>query len=260
MGSVDAYPYLVAVAHHEDFQIATRAIRALGEVKAVQAESLLIAFLTGSDQTNTPDDKDIIQAYALDGLVLLDTPAGWEAIESVAVQLSFNNLLRRDAIACLAEKKGKEVIPLLQRLASDESQEVQDTVTYYLGKFKEPSIPKHGKIWLVDAQERMLALIEIESMKGDVYCGQIIKNSFATEIQTIFDEFDEIVNGQMFSFLDEIEAKIHSLDLRVVEHLGYPPIPVNDLQISTDGGISFRVHFPISPFGPTTTDDVHPSN
>jgi hypothetical protein len=55
-----------------------------------------------------------------------------------------------------------------------------------------------------------------------------------------FEEYEEIVNGQIFSLLDEIGDKVQSLSLRIVFADGREARP-DDLQIyPATGKVSFR--------------------
>jgi hypothetical protein len=82
--------------------------------------------------------------------------------------------------------------------------------------------------------------------KGDYFGGKLDLANMPTETRKVFEEFEEIVAGQMFSFLDDIEDKIESLALKVVIDPGQLLV-VKDLQIfPSNGGFSFRLT------GPTT--------
>jgi hypothetical protein len=61
------------------------------------------------------------------------------------------------------------------------------------------------------------------------------------DLRALFEEFDEVVNGQMLSLVDEVQDKIGSLGLRVVLDNGVE-VPVRDLQIyPSSGDVSFRL-------------------
>lgn len=134
MGSLDAYNYLMAVVY-DDPQFASRAVYALGQIGAIQAEPLLVNMVNG----NIESLDDLVQAYALDALYLLGTSTAWEVIASVAAGPNFDELTRREAIRFLYLKKDKEFIPLLQHLTNDENQMVRENATIYLRELEKSS-------------------------------------------------------------------------------------------------------------------------
>jgi hypothetical protein len=61
------------------------------------------------------------------------------------------------------------------------------------------------------------------------------------QLLELFSRFEETVNGQMFSFLDEIEGEIEALGV-CWHKSGEPPQIVYDLQIfPTNSVVSFRL-------------------
>lgn len=84
-------------------------------------------------------------------------------------------------------------------------------------------------IQLVDAASRLIATAEVADAGGR-YEGSIDLSVMPDPVLQVFTEFEEIVNGQMLSFLDAIERRIRSLAIRVRFGEG-PAIPVENLQI-----------------------------
>jgi hypothetical protein len=71
--------------------------------------------------------------------------------------------------------------------------------------------------------------------------GTIDLRSTPAPLRALFDEFEEIVNGQMFSFLDEIQAKIASLSIRAVFDNDREAL-VKELQVfPSTGDVSFKL-------------------
>jgi hypothetical protein len=137
MGSVDAYTYLVAVIHHEDEQIASRAARALGEIGATQAVPLLVELVTHKVYTEQREhDRAMVQQYALAGLSLLDSPTAREAMERMTLREDLGQELRTDVLDTLFRKYGAEIVHLLRLLASDVSHDVSDLAIYYLNELE----------------------------------------------------------------------------------------------------------------------------
>ena len=76
--------------------------------------------------------------------------------------------------------------------------------------------------------------------EGSHYGGTIELNNAPASLRALFDEFEECVNGQMFSFLDDIEAKITAHRIRVQLDDGFEAA-IDDLQVfPTTGDISFK--------------------
>lgn len=79
------------------------------------------------------------------------------------------------------------------------------------------------------------------SEEGDRWGGTIDLALAAPAVRAVFEEFEEIVNGQMFSFLDEIQAKVSGLGL-VAEFENGSSIPTADLQVyPSTGDVSFKL-------------------
>jgi hypothetical protein len=77
--------------------------------------------------------------------------------------------------------------------------------------------------------------------QGGYFGGTIDLRSTPAHLRALFEEFEEIVNGQMFVFLDEIQAKIGSLPIKAVFDDGFE-VYVKDLQVfPSTGDISFRL-------------------
>jgi hypothetical protein len=88
--------------------------------------------------------------------------------------------------------------------------------------------------------EDLVATALVEAKDGR-FSGQIDLTPTPTSIRKLFEEYEEIVNGQMFSFLDGIEERIADLALKVVFVEGREG-SVEDLQIYPNTGrVSFRV-------------------
>jgi hypothetical protein len=101
---------------------------------------------------------------------------------------------------------------------------------------------------LIDSSRNVLATAQVAD-EGDHFGGTIDFRSMPASLRSLFDEFEEIVNGQMFSFLDEIQGKIGSLCVKVVFENGHEA-PVKDLQVfPSTGEISFRLAEAPSPNG-----------
>ena len=95
-------------------------------------------------------------------------------------------------------------------------------------------------VQLVDQSRAVLATAQVAD-EGGYFGGTIDLRSTPAHLRALFEEFEEIVNGQMFVFLDEIQAKIGSLPIKAVFDDGFE-VDVKDLQVfpgSSD--VSFRL-------------------
>jgi hypothetical protein len=84
-------------------------------------------------------------------------------------------------------------------------------------------------IYLVDQSSATVAVLTVELI-GDRYRGTICLDATAPELKHLFEEFEENVEGQMFSLADEVEEKIGVIRLRVVFPDGREA-DVEDLQV-----------------------------
>jgi len=93
---------------------------------------------------------------------------------------------------------------------------------------------------LVDRSRNVWA--EAQIVEQDDHFGGIVDlRATPGPILTLFEEFEEVVNGQMFVFLDEIQGKIDSFSFRVIFNDGVEA-SVKDLQVfPSSGELSFRL-------------------
>jgi hypothetical protein len=96
------------------------------------------------------------------------------------------------------------------------------------------------RVRLIDESRNTLATAQVVD-EGEYYGGTIDLTSTPAGPRALFEEFEEVVNGQMFSLLDEIQAKISVLRIQAVFESGYRA-DVRDLQaFPTAGDVSFKV-------------------
>jgi hypothetical protein len=78
-------------------------------------------------------------------------------------------------------------------------------------------------------------------LDGDHFEGSIDLSPMPASMLRAFQEFEELVNGQVFSLLDDIEQRINDLAIQVAFDEGRRGF-VEDLQIYPSNGLtSFRV-------------------
>ena len=93
-------------------------------------------------------------------------------------------------------------------------------------------------VQLVDQSGAVLATAQVAD-EGGYFGGTVDLGCMPPAVRALFEEFEEIVNGQMFVFLDEIQAKIAALHTKAVFD-GFEQ-EVKDLQIfPSTGDVSFR--------------------
>ncbi len=72
------------------------------------------------------------------------------------------------------------------------------------------------------------------------YEGTVSLETMPADLQSLFKEYEEVVEGQMFSILDGVEAKIEAVDFKVSFADG-TEAPVEDLQVfPSTGAVSFK--------------------
>lgn len=95
-------------------------------------------------------------------------------------------------------------------------------------------------IYLVDKSATRVAVLNV-ALIGDHYRGTICLDVTPPELQHLFEEFEENVEGQMFPLADEIEEKIGMIPLKVVFPNGTEAC-VDDLQVyPSTKRVSFKI-------------------
>ena len=95
-------------------------------------------------------------------------------------------------------------------------------------------------IRLIDKSQVVLATARVTD-EGGYFGGTIDLRSTPAGLRALFEEFEEIVNGQMFAFLDDIQQRIGSLPIKAVFEDGHEA-SVMDLQVfPSTGDLSFKV-------------------
>ena len=93
---------------------------------------------------------------------------------------------------------------------------------------------------IVDRLRNVVATAEVAERAGR-FAGVIDLGPMPPGLRQKFEEYEEIVNGQMFSLLDEIEGQVRALSLKVVFE-GGREASVEDLQVyPRTGRVSFTV-------------------
>ncbi len=101
----------------------------------------------------------------------------------------------------------------------------------------------HRSVTILDGERNPVATADVEFQEGH-YSGSVNVDRMPEPLRQLFEEYEEIVNGQIFSLLDQVEDRIGAIPLSVVFDDGHAS-RAKDLQILPKGGtISFEVAEP----------------
>ena len=92
--------------------------------------------------------------------------------------------------------------------------------------------------YLQDQAANRVAAVTVAPV-GDRYEGTILLGSTPPDLRQLFEEYEELVEGQVLSRLDDVEGRIAALGLRIVFDEG-TEAGVDDLQVyPSTGSVSF---------------------
>ena len=95
-------------------------------------------------------------------------------------------------------------------------------------------------VTIINQSRQTVATAEV-SEQGGYFSGRVDLSLMPAALQHQFEEYEEVVNQQMFSFLDELEDKIEGLLLKVVFANG-DVAQLADVQIyPSTKSVSFKV-------------------
>ena len=93
---------------------------------------------------------------------------------------------------------------------------------------------------LVDKAGNLVATTEVAN-HGAYFGGTIDLRATPPSVRALFDEFEEVVNDQVFTVADEIQEKLEALSIKAVFEDG-TQADLYDLQVfPTAGDVSFRL-------------------
>lgn len=96
---------------------------------------------------------------------------------------------------------------------------------------------------LIDQSSSQVAVLNVQFRNGH-FEGTIDLTPTPPELRRLFEQFEEIVEGQMFSLLDDIEEKIGTIPLRAVLTDGTQAY-IGDLQVfPSTKSVSFVIRQP----------------
>ena len=99
----------------------------------------------------------------------------------------------------------------------------------------------HEYAHLIDRNAAKIAALEVQ-FRDDHYEGKILLDAAPPHVRQLFERFEEIVEGQIFGLLDDIEEKIATIPLRIRFDDGRDA-DVDDLQVfPSTNAVSFKFH------------------
>ena len=94
-------------------------------------------------------------------------------------------------------------------------------------------------VQLLDPSGAAVAVARVAD-EGSHYGGTVDLRRTPAGLLALFREFEEVVDGQMLVFLDEVQGKIAAHHIRAVFDDGHE-VPLDDLQVHpSTGDVSFR--------------------
>lgn len=98
---------------------------------------------------------------------------------------------------------------------------------------------KQRSVHILDADRAVLAAATVEQ-KGELYLGSVDLSATPARAMDLFREFEEIVNGQEFSVVDDLQDRIDAFGPRAAFE-GGEEFEIHDLQVyPSEGNLSFR--------------------
>ena len=99
-------------------------------------------------------------------------------------------------------------------------------------------------VHLIDAEGRQVGQIVIERSEDKLVFGKFTPGPTFPAVQHLFREFEEAVDLQALSVVDELDAAIDALGLHLRSPDGSQRVEIHDVQIWSDGGITCRLGGP----------------
>jgi hypothetical protein len=91
-------------------------------------------------------------------------------------------------------------------------------------------------VGLTDAAGRDIGSLLVEERETDRLLGTFTPGADYPAVESLFRYFEELVEQQCLSLVDEADAAIQAIGPRLADGT-----PVHDVQIYSDGGASFRL-------------------
>src|SRR5258708_980389 len=101
------------------------------------------------------------------------------------------------------------------------------------------------RLTLIDAAGNALAELEVTATEDGWFAGTVLSQQLPPKLKDALDWYDEIIDGQMLSYLDQATDAVEQFGLRVRERNGSAR-KVFSLHINKQSEVSFRFS-PVSP-------------
>jgi hypothetical protein len=96
-------------------------------------------------------------------------------------------------------------------------------------------------VHLVDPLGHEVGQIEIERTEDSLIFGRFVPGPAFSSVQHLFQAFEEAVDVQALSVVEELDAAIAALGLRLYTPSDSGYLETRDVQIWSDGGVTCRV-------------------
>ena len=96
-------------------------------------------------------------------------------------------------------------------------------------------------IYLIDVRQRQIGQIMIERDEDGLIFGKFVPGSDFSAVEPLFQDFEEAVNLQAFSVVDELDTEIAALGLHLRTLDGLQRIEIHDVQIWSDSDITCKL-------------------
>ena len=96
-------------------------------------------------------------------------------------------------------------------------------------------------VYLVDRQGEQMGQIEIERREENLIFGRFVPGPAFSAVGHLFQKFEEAVNLQALSVIDELDTAIAVLGLHLQTPGDSQRLEVHDVQIWSDGSITYQV-------------------
>ncbi|MFN8494793.1 MAG: hypothetical protein U0350_44735 [Caldilineaceae bacterium] len=97
------------------------------------------------------------------------------------------------------------------------------------------------RLYLLDAKQRWIGELEIEQIVDNLISGLFVPGPDFPAVAEIFQKFEEAVNVQALSVVDNLDAEIARLGLRLCLPDKIECVAIHDVQIWSDGNITCRL-------------------
>jgi hypothetical protein len=93
---------------------------------------------------------------------------------------------------------------------------------------------------LTDAAQRQLGTVSTESLTNDLLVGSFTPGPDFAAIEKLFHQFEDAVDAQALSVVDELDVQIAKLHLQLYFPEQTLTVAIHDVQIWRDGGFTCR--------------------